>query len=148
MDKPPTRRAFRARGSLAALLATASLFLLSACDPISLTMMGVGAGAGVGHELGGIVYKTFTASEPQVKKACFAALKRMAIKVTGVEKIEGGERIKALAGDRNIEIELDSLTPNTTRMRAVARKDGGVIVDSATAVEIITQTERVLGANG
>ncbi|MGE5466027.1 MAG: DUF3568 family protein [Ignavibacteria bacterium] len=144
---PNTSRPRRS-GRLLSLCAVACLLALAACDPVSLTMMGVGAGAGVGHELGGIVYKTFTAPEPQVKKAAFAALKRMAIKVTAVEKIEGGEKIKALAGDRNIEIELDSLTPNTTRMRAVARKDGGVIVDSATAVEIITQTERMLGANG
>jgi hypothetical protein len=135
-------------GLLKSFLAVSALLLLAACDPLSLTMAGVGAGAGVGHELGGIVYKTFTASEPQVKKACFGAFKRMAIKVGSVEKIDGGERIKATAGDRNIEIELDSLTPNTTRMRAVARKDGGIIVDSATAVEIINQTERMLGANG
>jgi hypothetical protein len=142
MDKHPQR------GASAAILLAAGALLLAACDPLSLTMAGVGAGAGVGHELGGIVYKTFTASEPQVKKATFAALKRMAIKVNGVERIESGERIKATAGDRNIEIELDSLTPNTTRMRAVARKDGGIVVDSATAVEIITQTERMLGASG
>jgi hypothetical protein len=30
-------------------------------------------------------------------------------------------------------------------MRTVARKDGGLLVDSATAFEIITQTERVIG---
>ena len=67
------------------------------------------------------------------------------IKVEGTEKIELGERLLAKAGDRNIEIELEALTPNTTRMRAVAKKDGGVIVDSSTAVEIITQTEKAIG---
>lgn len=130
------------------LLAAGCLLTLSACDPVSLTMLGVGAGTGVGHQLGGIVYKTFAEPQPKVKKAAFAALKRMAIKVDEVVKIDNGEMIKARAADRHIEIELESLTPATTRMRAVARKDGGVIVDSATAVEIIVQTEKVLAANG
>jgi hypothetical protein len=119
---------------------------LAACDPVSLTMLGVGAGTGVGHQLGGIVYKTFTEPQPKVKKAAFAALKRMAIKVDAVVRIDNGEMIKARAADREIEIELESLTPATTRMRAVARKNGGIIVDSATAVEIIFQTEKLLGA--
>lgn len=130
------------------VLAAGCLLALSACDPVSLTMLGVGAGTGVGHQLGGIVYKTFAEPQPKVKKAAFAALKRMAIKVDEVVKIDNGEMIKARAADRNIEIELESLTPATTRMRAVARKDGGVIVDSATAVEIIVQTEKLLAANG
>ena len=130
------------------LLAAGCVLTLSACDPVSLTMLGVGTGTGVGHQLGGIVYKTFSEPQAKVKKAAFAALKRMAIKVDDVVKIDNGEMIKARAADRNIEIELESLTPATTRMRAVARKDGGVIVDSATAVEIIVQTEKVLAANG
>ena len=74
-----------------------------------------------------------------------AALKRMGIKPDGSEKIDYGERLLAKAGDRNIEIELEALTPNTTRMRVVAKKDGGIIVDSSTAVEIITQTEKSIG---
>ena len=74
-----------------------------------------------------------------------AALKRMGIKPDGSEKIELGERLLAKAGDRNIEIELEALTTNTTRMRVVAKKDGGVVVDSSTAVEIITQTEKSIG---
>jgi hypothetical protein len=147
MGKPADKRPTSPSNKV--LLAAGLLSLgLAACEPVSITMMGVGAGAGVGHQLGGIVYKTFTVPEAQVKKASLAALKRMAIKVGSVEKIENGEKISAKAADRNIEIELEALTPNTTRMRAVARKDGGILVDSATAVEIITQTEKALGSNG
>ena len=130
------------------LFALAAAALLAACEPISVTMLGIGAGTGVGHQLGGIVYKTFTEPQAQVKKAALAALKRMAIKVESIGKIDNGEIIKARAADRVIEIELEALTPNTTRMRAVARKDGGIIVDSSTAVEIIVQTEKLLTANG
>jgi hypothetical protein len=104
----------------------------------------VGSGAGVAHTLGGIAYKTFTEPMPKVKKAALAALKHMAIKVSAVEKMEGGEVIKAHASDRDIEIELEAISVNTTRMRATARKSSAVM-DSATAVEIIIQTEKVLG---
>lgn len=115
------------------------------CDPVSLTMLGVGAGAGVAHQMGGYASKTFTEPLPRVRRATVEALNRMAIKVDGMEKSKAGEVIKATAGDRRIEIELEALSPKTTRISAVARRDG-LMVDSATAVEIIVQTERSLGA--
>lgn len=120
------------------------LFLLSGCDPISLTLLGVGAGTGVAHTLSGIAYKTFTEPLPKVKNATLTALKRMAIKVSTVEKVEGGENIKAQTPDRDIEIELEAISANTTRMRTTARKKSA-LMDSATAVEIIIQTEKALG---
>lgn len=119
--------------------------LMAACDPLSMTMLGVGASAGINHQIGGIVYKTFTEPGPKVRRATLAALKRMAIKVESVEKYGNVETLKAKAGDRVIEIEIETLTATTTRMRAVARQDGSLFVDSATAVEIIGQTERQLG---
>lgn len=119
--------------------------LISGCAGIALTAAGVGGGVAASHQMGGLAYRTFTAPLPRVRSAVYAALKKMAIKPDGTEKIDLGERITAKAGDRNIEIELEALTPNTTRMRAVARKDGGAIVDSATAVEIINQTEAAFG---
>jgi hypothetical protein len=139
--KPSPAR--RLAGRLA--LACGAALSLAACEPISLTMLGVGAGAGVSHHLNGIAYRTFTEPEAKVKKATLVALKKMAIKYESTEKIDNGELIKARAADRAIEIELEALTPNTTRMRTVARKDGGILVDSATAYEIITQTEKVIG---
>jgi hypothetical protein len=127
--------------STAALLSIA----LAGCDPVSLTVLGVGSAAGVSHQMGGIAYRTFTEPLPRVKRATLGALQRMAIKVSDTSKTENGELIKATATNREIEIEFESLSPTTTRMRAVARKDGGVFVDAATAFEIITQTERMLG---
>jgi hypothetical protein len=125
--------------------AAAALPLLTACDPLSMTLLGIGAGAGINHQLNGIAYKTFTESLPRVKRATIVALNRMAIKVETVEKTASGETIKAKASDRNIEVALESLTPNTTRVRTVARQSA-LSVDSSTAVEIIVQTERALGA--
>jgi uncharacterized protein DUF3568 len=116
----------------------------SGCDPVSLTLLGVGAGAGVAHQMGGYASRTFTEDLPRVKRATVAALNRMAIKVDSTEKSKGGEIIKATAGDRKIEIELEALSAKTTRISAVARRDA-LTVDSATALEIIVQTERSLG---
>ena len=55
--------------------------LLAGCEPLSITMFGLGAATGVNHALGGIVYKTFSVPLPKVKRSALAALKRMAIKV-------------------------------------------------------------------
>jgi hypothetical protein len=127
------------------VLVCAGALVSTACDPLSLTMLGVGAGAGVAHQMGGYASKTFTDDLNRVKKATVLALNRMAIKVEATEKNGTSELIKATAADRKIEIELEALTPKTTRVSAVARRDA-LTVDSATAVEIITQTERALGA--
>ncbi len=69
----------------------------------------------------------------------------MAVKVTSIEQTSSGEVIKATAADRNIEVELDAPTANTTLIRSVARRSS-LFVDSSTAVEIIVQTEKALGA--
>jgi hypothetical protein len=71
------------------------------------------------------------------------ALKRMGINVDSSEKIENGEVIKAKSGDRDIEIALESISPNTTRMRTIT-KNATLFCDSATSTEIILQTEKVL----
>lgn len=123
-------------------LALTSISLLTACVPLSLTAVGVGSAAGVQHTLNGIVYRTFTAPLPQVRGAAIASLNRMGIKVDSHDKSKEGEVIKAKASGREIEIELDALTPNTTRMRTAVRN--GLFMDSATSTEIILQTERVL----
>lgn len=119
--------------------------LLTGCAGVALTAAGVGGGVAASHQMGGLAYRTFTAPLPRVKVAVLEAFKRMEIKPGKTEKIDLGERIVARAGDRDIEIELESLTPKVTRMRSVVRRDGGIVVDSATAVEIINQTEIAFG---
>jgi hypothetical protein len=118
--------------------------MLAACDPVTLTAFGVGTAAGVQHTLTGIAYKTFTQPMPKVRSAVSGALGQMDIKVGATEKIDNGVRIKARAADRDIEIDLEALTSRTTRMRSTARN--GIFMDSATATEIILQTEKALGA--
>ena len=117
---------------------------LAASDPITLTALAVGAGAGVQHTLSGIAYKTFSSPLPKVRTAVNGALTHMDIKVGATEKIDNGVRIKARAADRDIEIDLEALTSKTTRMKSTARN--GIFMDSSTATEIILQTEKALGA--
>ncbi len=118
-------------------------FLLSGCQAVLLSALGVGASTGVSHTLGGITYRTFTEPLPRVRTASLKALQRMQIKVEAAETIDGVEGLRGLTGDRQIEIEFESVSPSTTRMRVVAKKSA-FSYDSATAVEIIIQTEKFL----
>jgi hypothetical protein len=105
----------------------------------------VGASAGVNQTLNGYAYRTFTASPATVKHATLTALNRMGIRGAAAKREGQDEVIHAKAAEREIEISLETLSPNATRMRAVARQ--GMLVDSATALEIVLQTEKAL-ANG
>jgi hypothetical protein len=132
------------RSGLTRMLLLAGLLpALGACEPFAIASFGVGASTAVSHSLGGITYRTFTASAQQVKSASIGALNRMGIKLARTEKSSDGEVLRATATDREIEITLEPISPNTTRMRVIAR-NGSVFFDSATATEIILQTERLL----
>jgi hypothetical protein len=131
---------------LAVASAAACVLGLGGCVPVALTALGVGMATGVSHQLGGMVYKTFTAPQAQVKQASMGALHRMQIKVVKAKRDGSTETITAQAADRAIEIELEALTPATTRMMVTATKDGGILRDGATATEIILQTEKYVGS--
>ena len=124
-----------------------SLFL-SGCAAIGLALLGVGAGVATGtavsYTLDGTAYRTFTVPLPQLQTATLTALDRMGIKVEAKRKTDKGESIKASGADRQIEVELETISPKSTRMRTVA-KQGVFFRDRATAIEIILQTENVLG---
>ena len=125
-------------------LGTASVSL-QGCVAVGLTALGVGMATGVSHTLSGMVYKTFSTSQANVKRATYGAFNRMQIKVVEAKKKGSTEIIVAKAGDRDIEVELESLTPATTRMLVTAKKDGGILRDGATATEVILQTEKIVG---
>ena len=127
---------------VAAILIVAAL--VAGCETLTLTALGIGGSAVVNHKLSGTPARTFTATLPNVKMASIGALKRMGINTDEIKKVEDGELITAHVGKRDIEVELEFLTANTTRMRVVAR-NGGFFYDGATASEIIAQTEKTLG---
>ncbi len=117
------------------------------CAAAGLTLFGVGAGVttgtGVSYTLDSIAYKTFTAPVEDLQGATLKTLKRMDIKVKENQRTEFGRKLVAAAGDRIVEIELDRLTAKTSRMEVVA-KQGWLLRDRATAIEIIVQTEQTL----
>jgi len=126
-------------------VSVAIIATLSGCAAVALTAGGVGLSTGVSHTLGGIVYKTFAAPQSKVRRSTVAALGRMQIKIVEAKRDGNKEVITARASDREIEIEIEALTPNTTRLAVTAIKDGGLLRDSATATEIILQTEKLVG---
>ena len=130
--------------ALTGLLALAAI-VLNGCVAVGLTALGVGMATGVSHTLSGMVYKTFTTPQAQVKRAALGALNRMQVKVVDTKRNGSTETIRAKAGDRDIEIDLEALTPATTRMVVTAKKDGGILRDGATATEVILQTEKIVG---
>jgi hypothetical protein len=119
------------------------LFGLAGCQPLALTMLGAGAGTALRYGIDGVSYRTFTAPAPMVKQASLAALERMGITLDSTGRFEGGEIIYAHSDNRAIEIEVEPISPKATRIR-IAAKNGGLFYDSATASEIIAQTERFL----
>ena len=123
------------------------LLVSQGCAAAGLTLFGVGAGVstgtGVSYTLDSIAYKTFTAPVEDLQGATLKTLKRMDITVKENKPGESGRRIVATASDRTIEIELDRLTAKTSRMQVVA-KQGWLLRDRATAMEIIIQTEQTL----
>lgn len=132
---------FRNIGSISILSVA---LLLGACAPVAMTAGGIAGGAGVNHALNGISYKTFTAPVRQVRAATLKSLSRMEMKVTSDAKSDAGWRIEAAAAERTIEIDLEVLTPATTRMRVVTNNGGLFFKDSATSTEIILQTAQRL----
>jgi len=121
-----------------------SAVALAGCETLSLTVLGIGGSAAMSHQMSNTPSRTFTLPLLMVKSASIGALKRMGIHAEEVTPTESGELITARLGKREIEVELESLTEFTTRMRVVAR-GGGLFYDGATAAEIIVQTEKGLG---
>jgi hypothetical protein len=136
------------RNSLRVFVLLGILPFLNGCAAVALTMLGVGAGVAtgtsVGYTLDGYAYRTFTAPLPQVESATRTALNRMGIKVGATTKTEQGKAIAATGNEREIEVELEMVSSNATRIRTVA-KQGFFFKDRATATEIILQTEKILG---
>ena len=130
--------------AVVAVLALGSLSL-QGCVAIGLTALGVGMATGVSHTLSGMVYKTFSSPQKHVRQATYSAFNRMQIRVVKAKHDGTTETITAKAGDRDIEVELEALTPATTRMLVTTKKDGGILRDGATATEVILQTEKFVG---
>ena len=118
----------------------------SAMQPFAMALAGAGTSTLVSHGLSGTAYRTFTHTLGEVKAATLETLALMGIQVEGFEAVAHGQLIRASARQRTIEVELETVTDRTTRMRVVTR-NGSLFYDAATATEIVLQTEKALGVH-
>ena len=125
----------------------AVMVALQGCGGAGVAVLGAGAGTaagnGVSHTLSGVAYKTFTVPAERVRNATLDTLAKMEMEITGDKQVERNRRITAKAIDREISIDLEPLTPSTTRMQ-VTVEENAIFKDAATATEIIVQTADAL----
>ena len=127
------------------LLVLASCSLLTACEPVAIALLGAGASAAFRYNMDGVAARTFTASPAEVRTASLTALERMGLAMDSISAMEGSEIIYARAPSREIELELEPITKQATRLRVTAR-GGSIFYDNATAVELVQQTGKILDA--
>jgi hypothetical protein len=119
---------------------------LGACDTVAIALLGGGVTTVLRYNLDGVAARTFTAPAASVKSASLAALERMGLGLAGTESLEASELIRARSPNRDIEIELEPITEQLTRMRITARSTS-LLYDTATAQELVQQTEKMLDAS-
>ena len=121
------------------------IITVSGCASLAMTAGGVVASAGVEHSLSGIAQKTFTASIDDVHSATLRGLEHMNIAVTDMNETKPGWKIKGTTDTRNIDVELEKITSNATRMQVIVTKHDDIFFkDSSTATEIIVQTAHLM----
>ncbi|MGE5300824.1 MAG: DUF3568 family protein [Acidobacteriota bacterium] len=115
------------------------LMLLSGCTSVLIT----GASAGVAYTVTNVAYKTIVSPIDQVEFANRLALMKMRIKYLERIDTEDGVMIVAETSELDIYINLEKITPKTTKISVDAEKNI-VVKDKATAVAIIEETEAML----
>ncbi len=128
------------------LASTMLVFVLSqGCAVVGVALLGSAASTatktGVSYTLDSKAQKTFTAPADQVKASLLLALRDMAFPIESEQKVDDGEWIVAVANGREVQVELEAVTPKATKLRVVVRQ-GWFWKDRATAEEIIEQTAR------
>ncbi|MBI5683322.1 MAG: DUF3568 family protein [Deltaproteobacteria bacterium] len=102
-----------------------------------------GAGGAVAYTITNVAYKTVGYPINKVESAARTTLKDMAIRELEKKNIENGVQIIARASDLKIYINIEEITPKTTKISVDAQKLT-VIKDKATAYAIIEGTEKIL----
>ncbi len=96
------------------------------------------------HTVNGYAYRICAAPLTITLLAVVSALNLMRIKVASIQRGAQRDVVRAISGERDVEVEVEAISPSATRVRTVARQ--GASYDSATAIEIIVQTEKILVA--
>jgi len=131
--------AFMKQNKIMLHFAYVCLLLLSGCAGILIA----GASGGVAYSFTNIAYKTIPCPIDQVEFANRLALMKMGIKYVEVIKTENRASIFAETSELNIYIDLNKITPKSTKMRVDAKKNF-LVKDKSTAEAIINETEAML----
>jgi hypothetical protein len=127
------------------LLVLGTCSLLAACEPVAIALLGAGASTAFRYNMEGVAARTFTAPAAEVRTASLSALERMGLTMESSTGQEGSEIIYARAPSREIELELEPITKQATRLRVTAR-GASIFYDNATAIELVQQTGKLLDA--
>jgi Protein of unknown function (DUF3568) len=126
------------------LILVAFTALLQGC---ALALVGAGGAAGVaGADAMQEADRTFTQPLDQVRTATNQALAQMDLRTTEDTTTAGGRHIVAKANDRTIDIDLENVTYNTTRMTVEVKTYSGLLRDGATANTIVQKTGEMLAS--
>jgi hypothetical protein len=128
-----------------ALIVLGACSMLSACEPVAIALLGAGASTAFRYNIDGVAARTFTAPAADVKTASLGALERMGLTLDSTTLLEDGEVIVARAPNREIQLELEPITKQATRLRVTA-KGSSIFYDNATAQELVQQTGKMLDA--
>jgi hypothetical protein len=132
------------------LMVVIAALSLAGCDTLSTSLLGAGASAGmqagISNAMSGTLSRTFTASLPVVRSAALTPLQHMQMDVRSTNKLEGGEDVRATSGSRDIDIELEEISPNATRMSVTVKSTRSEVLpfDNATSAEILRQSQRAI----
>jgi hypothetical protein len=127
------------------LLLLGACSCLAGCEAAAIALLGAGASTALRYNMDGVAARTFTAPASEVRSASLGALERMGMAMDGSTTYEGSEILYARAQNREIEIELEPITKQATRVRVTAR-GSSLFYDNATAIEVVQQTGKALDA--
>lgn len=117
--------------------------LLPGCAVLALSALGAGAGVGIPYVVADCADRTLNYPYDQIYKATPEVLQKMDIALLEKVPTKRGEKIRALAHELDITINMEILTASATRVTVNATKNS-LVKDKATAEEILNQLERIL----
>jgi hypothetical protein len=143
--KKPTGHFFCMRpGTISILFALIATLLFSNGCVALLAGGAAGTVSGLEYTHDNIARKTFTARTGELSDACVLALKEMAIDYSGPLRTGDGFRIRANTSTLKINIDIERITPQASQIQVAAKKNF-ILMDRATASEIIRRTETFIG---
>ncbi len=122
---------------------------VSGCGALPVTLVSVlpvmvsGAGGGIAYTVTNVAYKTFSYPIDMVTESVHDALTKMQIAEEPMAEIEDGVEITGLTRKLTIYIDIEEITPSTTRVKVNAKR-GTIMKDKATAKEILVQIDAAL----